>query len=354
MDIIEAFSDKLTGKKSRPFKIFDESVNPGERASLGLPMPELTNYAPLYMPVKVIHGKTEGPTCLLFATMRGDEFNGMEIIKRVIEMAALKRLHGTIIAVPVLNVFGMLNRSRYLPGDQLLETAFPGSENGHYAARTAHLFLSSLVSQSDLCVQFQCGEMNHRSLPHLYADFNNQTNRQLAEAFPVSVVVDVDPAENTLQRCAQEMGKPMLTYEAGEAMRFNKYAIKQGSLGVSHMLRRIGMLPADSHDRPFKVHEPVISEESEWVYATKSGIAHPFQSLGDRVSKGQALAKITEPLGNFQEVKVSAPSDGIIVGINDMPMVYEGDHLFRIATFNQLDQAATAMDAWEVEEEPPS
>lgn len=349
MEHLQRLSAKITGKKNKPFKLYNETISPGERASLGLPMPELLGYAPLYMPVKVINGRTEGPVCLLVATMRGDEFNGMESIKRIIELAAMDRLHGTLIAVPVLNVFGMLNRSRFLPGERLLEDTFPGSENGNYAARTAHLFMESIFQHCDFCVHFRCGELNHRSLPHVYGDFSNEANRELALSYDVSVLVDTEPPVNSLQSCAKASGKPMVTFNAGEAMRFNNHAIVQGSHGTARMLRKIGMLPTDSRDTTKEEALPLVSKESEWVYATKSGIAHLFKELGERVSKGTTLARINEPLGSHQEVRVNAPMDGIIVGVNDMPMVYEGDYLYRIASFEQLDQAVNAVEAWSSE-----
>lgn len=349
MDSKQIFADKLTGKKNKPFKLFSETINPGEQASLGLPMPEILGYAPLYMPVKVFNGKTEGPVCLLVASMRGDEYNGMETIKRVVGMSALDRLHGTLIAVPVLNVFGMLNRSRYLPGEQLLEEAFPGEENGTYAARTANLFITTLFEQCDFCVSFTSGELNHRALPHVYADFSEEKNRSMAEAFPVSVLVDAKPSPGSLAACASEAGKPMLTYQSGEAMRVNKTAINQGSRGVMHLLRQTGMIPPDSHEPAAKRESPVICKHNDWIYATKSGISNPYKKLGDKVSKGEALALINEPLGSFQEVKVTAPHDGIIVGVNELPLVFEGDCLFRLARFEELDAAANAVDAWPTE-----
>jgi len=346
MDSTNIFADRLTGKKNKTFKLFTESINPGEHASLGLPMPEILGYAPLYMPVKVFHGKNEGPVCLLVASMRGDEYNGMETIKRVMSRSALDHLHGTLIAVPVLNVFGMLNRSRYLPGDQLLEEAFPGEECGTYAARTANLFMSTLFEQCDFCVSFTCGELNHRALPHVYADFSMEENRVMAEAFPVSVLVDAPPPPGSLAACASEAGKPMLTYQSGEAMRVNKAAVHQGSRGVMHLLRQCGMIRANSHEPAAKPELPVICKHNDWIYATKSGIAHPYKQLGAKVSKGEALALINEPLGSFQEVKVTAPHDGIIVGVNELPLVFEGDCLFRLARFEELEAAADAVGSW--------
>jgi len=343
---VSLFADRLTGKKNSAFRLLDASVSPGEHASLGLPGPELMDYAPLYMPIKVINGKKEGPVLLLFATMRGDEFNGMEIVKRVIGSTAMEHLAGTIIAVPVLNVYGLLNRTPYAPGDMLLEQYFPGSPDGNYAERLAHQFMETLFSRCDFCIEICSGPLNHRVLPHLYADFDIPGNEELATNFPISVIVNTDSTPQTPHGEARKRGTPMLSYRAGEALRASKGAIRYGTRGILHLLRSVGMLP-DAPEKPDKQRvSPVVCDANEWVYAPKSGISKFHQSLGDRVSRGQTIASISHPLTGAQDLQVNAPIDGVVVGANELPLVYEGDCLLRIASFPELDQAADALQAW--------
>ena len=346
MSKLESLIAKTKEGKNSRFSLFEATISPGETASLGLPLPEMLGYAPLYMPVKVVNGKQAGPTVLAFATMRGDEFNGMEILKQLVAMPLLEKLHGTLIVVPVLNVFGMLNRSGTLPDGHTLDASFPGSPDGNYTQRTANLFYENLFKRCDVCVELCSGHMNHNFLPHTHADFSTDGNRDLSRSFPVSVAVDIEPEAGSLHACAGEAGIPMLTYRAGEAMRFNPHAIRLGKRGILGLLRRLAMLPESEKGRTGEAHAPIGSETSDWVHATKSGIAHPSVRLGDRVGKGDTLATISEPLGSFQEVKVKAPVDGIIVGANDMPLVFEGDYLFRIASFKDLDKAADRLQEW--------
>ncbi|MBC2602372.1 succinylglutamate desuccinylase/aspartoacylase family protein [Puniceicoccus vermicola] len=346
MSKLDSLIAKTQEGKNSKFSLFEATISPGETASLGLPLPEMLGYAPLYMPVKVINGKQAGPTVLAFATMRGDEFNGMEILKQLVGMPLLEKLHGTLIIVPVLNVFGMLNRSSTLPDGHTLEGNFPGSPDGNYTQRTANLFYENLFKSCDVCLELSSGNINHNFLPHTHADFSNPANRELSQSFPVSVSVDIEPEEGSLQACAKEAGIPMLMYRAGEAMRFNPHAIRLGKRGILGLLRRLKMLPEPERGRVKEAHSPILSEASDWVHATKSGIAHPQVRLGDRVNRGDILAIISEPLGSFQEVKVKSPVDGVIVGTNDMPLVFEGDFLFRIATFKELDDVADRLQKW--------
>ncbi len=333
------------GKNGR-FSLFEATINPGETASLGLPLPEMLGYAPLYMPVKVINGKQAGPTVLAFATMHGDQFNGMEILKQLVGMSLLDKLHGTLILVPVLNVFGMLNRSSTLPDGHTLDHNFPGSPDGNYTQRTAHLFHENLFKRCDVCIEFCSGQMNHNFLPHTHADFSTEGNPELSQSFPVSVAVDLEPEPGSLQACAKEADLPMLSYQAGEAMRFNAHAIRLGRRGILSLLRRLKMLPETEKGSAAESQRPIVSESSDWIHATKSGISHPSVRLGDRIREGDTLATISEPLGSFQEVKVKSLLDGVVVGANDMPLVFEGDFLFRVASFKALDEVAERIQGW--------
>jgi len=343
---VSLFSDRLTDKKNSAFHLLDVSVSPGEHASLGLPGPELMDYAPLYMPVKVINGRKEGPVLLLFATMRGDEFNGMEIISRLISASTMDNLHGTIIAVPVLNVYGLLNRSPYAPGEQLLEQSFPGSPDGNYAERLANQFTETLLSRCDFCIEICSGPLNHRVLPHIYTDFEVPGNRELATHFPISVVVNTDSTAGSPHAAALERGTPMLSYRAGEALRASKGAIRYGTRGITQLLRAVGMLPGEVDDTQKRRSTPVLCENNQWIYAPKSGISKFYKSLGDTVSAGETIAKISHPLTGTGDININSPIEGVIVGENELPLVYEGDCLLRIASFRELESAADALQAW--------
>lgn len=348
-ELLKRFESMCTGKKNKRLNIFNTTINPGESISLALPLPEILGYAPFYMPVKVIHGKTEGPCLLVFATMRGDEFNGMEIIKRLMNLNTLQKVKGTIIAVPVLNVYGMLNRSKFLPDGNTLDNSFPGKESGDYASRLTNLFMKEIFSHCHCCLEFCSGQLNHNTLPHVYTDLTYGMNKELAKSFKVSVISEMKPQKGHIQYEAAQRDIPMLTYKAGEAMRFNERSIKLGIRGTMSLLRKMSMLPEPKKQRETKEAKeaaPIISEESNWIFTPISGIAHNYKKLGDRVKKNEVVSIISEPLGSFKEVSVKAPYEGVIVGGNDMPLVFEGEALLRIATFEKLDQAAETLQDW--------
>jgi len=120
-----------------PLKINGQSIGPGERVTLELPLPQLYTHAPLTMSVRIIRGRRDGPRLFVSAAVHGDELNGIEIIRRLLRHSALRHMSGTLIAIPIVNIYGVIHHSRYLPDRRDLNRSFPGSEGGSMAARLA-------------------------------------------------------------------------------------------------------------------------------------------------------------------------------------------------------------------------
>lgn len=321
--------------KNTPLEIAQATIHPGESLTLALPLPELFSCAPLHMPIKVIHGRQQGPCVLITAAMHGDEVNGTEIINRLLSRPALKRLRGTIIAVPVVNVYGLINRSRYLPDGGSLDDCFPGSEHGHHGARIAHLFSEMIFPLADICVDLQTGDRNFNNFPQVFVDLSNEHVLDLAEKFGAPIITNFDfvPGRYSTWACAQE--KPMLVYEAGEAMRFDEYAIKTGVKGLMNMLRTLGMVAkASAGER--KQAPTYVADEQMIVRANASGIVQTKQGLGSHVRKDDVIGTIRDPFGVRESVNITAPVDAAIVAMNDLPLVQEGEAIFHLATFPKL------------------
>ncbi len=334
--------------KNDPIKICDAVIHPGEGVSLALPLPEIFSSTPIYMPIKVRHGKQPGPCILVMAAIHGDEFNGTEIINRLNNLTMLKRLHGTLITIPVFNVYGFITRSRYLIDGSELDRYFPGSEKGSHAARLAHLFTTEILTKANYCIDLRTGSINHSNLPHIYINKNDEEALKLAKTFapPVISYADYDPG--SLRKTATKHDIPYLLYEAGEAMRFNEGSIKVGVRGIVNVMRQLQMLPADSKVKT-KKSRSCITEKTEWIRAATSGIAYSKIKLGQQISKGSLVATIKDPFGASPDDYVYAPCDGVIVGKNNLPMVHEGQELFQIAMFAELETAASHLEEWQTQ-----
>jgi len=332
--------------KNKPSKICNETIHPGERLSLAMPLPQLFSCAPLYMPIKVIHGKYAGPTLLVVAAMHGNEVNGTEIINRLLEMPLVAKLKGTLVAVPVLNVYGLMNRARTLPGGINLDQCFPGKKHGSNAARLAHIFASEIFSVADMCIDLQTGPLNYSNLPHIFVDESDSESKALAKTFNAPVVLEVKSKSGSLARHALDLKKPYMIYEAGEAMRFDRYSIKIGVDGILSIMKKMDMLPERSpkKERPGK---SLFAKTNTWVHSVTSGISHTKLKLGEYVEKGDVLSVVKDPFGVKEDTVIKSHYEGIVISKNNQPLVYEGEALFELALFSEMQQAVSDLEKWQ-------
>jgi predicted deacylase len=321
--------------KNSAIKVGDTLVKPGERATVRLPVADLYTGTSLAMPVHVVCGRREGPVLFVSAAIHGDELNGVEIIRRLLKRKALSSIRGTLLAVPIVNVHGFLDQSRYLPDRRDLNRSFPGSRKGSVAARMANTFMNEIVAQADFGIDLQTGAINRSNLPQIRGNLDDEATLQLAKAFGVPVIVNSNARDGSLRQCAADKGMPMLIYEAGEALRFDELSIRAGLRGTISAMRHIGMLPSVKRIRPVS---PVVAASTSWIRAPDSGIVIQKVELGSRVAAGQTLAIIGDPVGD-DEVRVEAPFDGIIIGRSNLPLAHEGDALFNVAAFKSVSRA---------------
>src|SRR5210317_1867527 len=316
-------------------EIGDAVVGPGKRANVSLPVADLYTSTSLHMPVKVICGRKAGPVLFVSAAVHGDELNGVEVIRRLLKRRALSSIRGTLLAVPIVNVHGFLDQSRYLPDRRDLNRSFPGSRKGSVAARMAHTFMHEIVDKADFGIDLHTGAINRANLPQSRGNLDDDATLQLAKAFGTPVIVNSNVRDGSLRQCAADKGMPMLIYEAGEALRFDELSIRAGLRGILNAMRHIGMLPLSAKSRSAA---PVVADSTSWVRAPESGIVIPKVELGSRVTAGQVLAVIGDPVSDEEE-QVLAPFDGIIIGHSKLPLAHEGDALFHVAAFKSVLRA---------------
>lgn len=335
---------------TEPLFINGIEILAGTRTTIDLPAARLYTHAPMSIPVQVISGKKSGPRLFLSAAIHGDEINGIEIIRRLLKLPALKRLRGTIIAVPMVNVHGIINHSRYLPDRRDLNRSFPGSEKGPLALRLANLFMKEIVEKSTHGIDLHTGAIHRSNLPQIRANLDDEETEKLAMAFDVPVIISSNIRDGSLREAASEFGIPMLLYEAGEALRFDEVAIRAGVKGIINVMRTLEMLPPSR--RKSKKHiEPVVARSSSWVRAPDSGILRAMVPLGGRVKKNTLLGIVADPFGE-KEVKVETPYSGIVIGRTNLPLVNEGDALYHIARFEDIHEIEAKVDNFQEEHSP--
>ena len=261
------------------------------------------------------------------SAIHGDELNGIEIIRRIKKLSILKKLKGTLILVPVVNVYGLNTLSRYLPDRRDLNRSFPGSTKGSIAARIAKIFFSEIVQKCNYGIDLHTAAIHRSNLPQIRTNIKFEQTLMLAKAFEAPVVLHSELRDGSLRFTAQEVGVPVLLYEAGEALRFDEKSIKIGVKGVINVLKALNMLPETKK----KFHaNPLILNKSSWARALDSGMLRTIKALGDMVKKDEVIAFIDKPLSE-KSFELRAQYDGIIIGKSQIPLVQEGDAVFHIA-----------------------
>lgn len=312
-----------------------ETIRKGTTHDIQIALPNLYN-APSKLRVQVIRGKRNGPIVFISAAIHGDEINGIEIIRRLKKLSILKRIKGTLILVPVVNVYGLMTLSRYLPDRRDLNRSFPGSEKGSLASRIAKIFFDEIVIKSDFGIDLHTGSLHKSNLPQIRTDIEDSYSFELAKCFKAPVILHSSLRDGSLRSLAMEAKTPILLYEAGEALRFDEKSIRIGVQGIVNVLRELNMLPKPLSPKRSKT--PIVAKSSSWVRATRSGMLRSIKALGDTVHKGDVIAFINEPLEDIGD-DVVAPFDGVIIGRSELPLVQEGDAIFHIARFRNLEMA---------------
>ena len=324
-----------TTKKRTPntaLRIAGCTIEPGQRQRFDLAMPSLYTNTPLGLPVEVIHGRYQGPRLLVCAAIHVDELNGVEIIRRLRSFRNIDKLHGTLLLVPAVNIFGFIHQSRYLPDRRDLNRCFPGSERGSLASRVAYLFFNEVVLHCTHIVDLHTAAIHRENLPQIRAALDEPAVAEMATGFSIPVIINSGLIEKSLRFEAGKLGIPVITYEAGEALRLDERAIVTGVRGVVSVMRNLGMLPTRRINTVRA--EPFVARSSTWFRAPVDGVFRPLAKLGARVRSGDSLGVIATPFDS-QEQRLTTDSDGIVICVNNLPLVNEGDALFHLARFGE-------------------
>lgn len=321
------------------------NIKRGERATINIPVARLYTHTEMSMPVHVIRGKKDGYRLFICAAVHGDEILGVEVIRRLLKLKGLKSLRGTLIAVPVVNVYGFVNQSRYLPDRRDLNRFFPGTEEGSLTSRLAYAFMKEIVDHCTHGIDIHTASDHRFNLPHIRAYLKDPETKSLAKKFGAPVILDADLRDGSLRQAVMEKGLPMLLYEAGEALRFDKVSIRVGVKGILAVMRQLQMLPKKERTSS-KPIQPAIAKSSTWVRAPVSGILHSNIKVGSVVSKGARLGEVVDPFGKNQE-DIRSSASGVIIGLSNLPLVHKGDALFHIACFDHSSKIEDTLESFE-------
>ena len=308
-------------------EIAKEIIAPGQLRRFELPVSRLATQTLVSLPVTVVNGVEPGPKLWLSAAIHGDEINGVEIIAQTLARINPKKLRGTIIAVSIVNVFGFIEQSRYLPDRRDLNRSFPGSENGSLASQLAYLFMREIVARSTHGIDLHTAAVHRTNLPQIRANLEDEATYKCAKAFGAPITIHAKTISGSLRHAATKKGLPVLLYEAGEALRFDPSAIEFGVKGILRVMSCLEMYRDELISTPANYLE---SRTSRWMRASCGGIFHLEVNLGDKVSRKQELGFITNAFGE-KRVAVRALVNGIVISYTQNPLVNQGDAIIHLA-----------------------
>lgn len=312
--------------KKRVFRIAGESVHAGETRDLKLKISEQYTGDPIGVPMRVMRARKGGPVVFVTAAVHGDELNGMGVIHEIMFGSQLQLVAGTLILVPVVNIFGFETLNRYMPDRRDLNRFFPGFKNGSLTSRVAYLLFEEIARRSDYGIEIHSAAQPRTNFPNVRGDLKNADVRRLAWAFGCELIIDGKGPEGSFRREATKAGCPTIILEAGEPLKIESDAVDVGVRGVLNVLRELGMMEGEQVRPSYQVRV----NRATWVRAEVGGILRFHVRPGEPVEEGQRIATNASVFGERQNVLV-APCDGIVLGMTTLPMVKPGEPVCHIA-----------------------
>ncbi|UQD57675.1 succinylglutamate desuccinylase/aspartoacylase family protein [Flavobacterium sp. K5-23] len=295
---------------------------------------KLHTMTPLKIPIIVERSKLDGPTVLLSAGLHGDEINGVEIVRQLITQKINKPKTGTIICIPVINVFGFINQKREFPDGRDLNRIFPGNKSGSLASRFAYHLLNEVLPHVDYAIDFHAGGASRFNVSQVRIAPNNSELKSLADVFHAPFALYSKNIAGSYRNACEKIGVKMLLFEGGKSIDLNEEVTRQGVEGSKRVLSHLGML-SDLQKIIIPDDETIYIKKSSWIRAKYSGMFHSITKVGSYIEKGQLLATISDPYGKIEH-KVKSPNSGYIINVNEAPIVYQGDAIYHIS--NKLEE----------------
>lgn len=313
----------------REIRIAGQEIEPGEFKSIDINIARLPSHTQIDTPIYVSRAEEDGPVLALIAGMHGDEINGMEIVRRILEDGLHKPKRGTVVCMPIINVYGFLNYSRDLPDGKDINRSYPGTRNGSLASRVAYHMMHDVIPNIDYGVDFHTGGAMRANYPQVRAVLRDAVNLELAEAFNAPFTIDAPFRPNSLRKEASRKGKNIIVYEGGESLRFDQHAIKEGIAGTMRLMKHLNMID----EAPMPEVENKVIWSTSWIRAKNAGLFQPNVYCGQLIYRDDWVGTITDPFGEFKE-KVISPITGYVIGLNNIPVINAGDALMHVGMDN--------------------
>lgn len=302
------------------------SLKKGEIHRLYIHISNTPMGVPYKVPVIVVRGEKPGPTLGITAAIHGNELNGLSTIFKLFDKVDVKKLSGTIVAVPVSNVPGYLNKQRHFSDGVDLNRVMPGKPKGKPSEIYNFYFTQKIVSQFDYHLDLHTASFGKVNSLYIRADLDNEETRKMAFCQNPHIIVQKYDESGTLRGWANSKGIPSITIEIGNPNTFQHNLIDETLDGILNTMRALKMIPGKVKNY---LENSVICDHSFWLYSTSGGIIDVKPMLTDRIEKGQVIANIYNVFGELKD-QIISDHDGVVIGKNVSPCCEAGDRILHL------------------------
>lgn len=306
-------------------QIQGQEILPGEEKKVVVNLARLPSHSPIDLYITVSRAEQPGPVLLLSGGLHGDELNGIEVVRRMMFRQLHRPEAGTIICIPIINIFGFIHTSRYVPDGKDVNRSFPGNSSGSMASRVAHYLSKNIFPIIDYGLDFHTGGAERTNYPQIRCQLKDPVNAELAEAFHAPFTLNSPLRPKSMRQAAMRLGKHILVYEGGESGRFDEFAIQEAIDGTLRLMKHLGM----RSQAPEAEHPSRYIKNSSWLRARNSGIFFSAVQYGQQVKRNEVVGSLHDPFGDFEQ-KIKASASGYVLGLNNHPVVHQGDALMHI------------------------
>lgn len=323
---------KVEKSPNKELIIENSTFFPGDCGVVRLSAGKIPSGSKLNILAHVFKSKTEGPSLLIIGGIHGDEINGIEIVTSMLEEKVFDRLLcGTVIAIPLTNVFGFNNLSRDMPDGKDVNRSFPGSTYGSLASRIAGTISKNILPNVDYAIDLHTGGSERYNFPQTRFTKGDDISKKLSEIFGAPFNIQQSLINHSFRKAANDLGIHVVLYEGGEAVRVNKTAIDIGIQGIKRVMAHLKMIEIEKEDTPIQT---TYIASTKWIRASAAGIFKWSKRSGDNISKGESLGTVKDPYG-LKTSAVISKQTGFIIGHNNAAVVNQGDPLFHIGLIDE-------------------
>ncbi|PJI47955.1 MAG: N-alpha-acetyl diaminobutyric acid deacetylase DoeB [Pseudomonas sp.] len=280
----------------------------------------------------------DGPSALLTGGNHGDEYEGPVALSRLAQKLRAEDVRGRVIIVPFMNTPAFHAGKRTSPIDAgNLNRSFPGRPDGTVTQKIADYFQRTLLPMADVVLDIHSGGRTLDFLPfaacHVLPDKAQQAaSEALMRAFaaPYAMrMLELD-AVGMYDSAAEEQGKLFVTTELGGGGSSSARTVAIARRGVRNLLVQAGILRGEVEPANSVMLD--MPDGDCFVASEHSGLLEMCRDLGERVERGEVLARVHDVLRTGAiPVEYRAKRSGILAARHFPGLVQSGDTLAVVA-----------------------